>query len=590
MTQSTSASQPPPILPDKSTARDRIGFAPHVKAVAETALAAAGGSTPMVIGVVGAPRQGRTSFLRQVEARLREAEAPAPVLVRFAADRGDSAQVPGMLLRALAAAVRARTGDTTGGAEHEQADLAFVTALEARLEGRHPPVSAPGLPVVVLIDDLDRAPDRAVTGLEQALDLPGVAFVCAVGPGEARLRTDLAVGLPRPDRAALRAHLAELVADRTGVAGEEDRLLDVLGDDLGRVKRFANALGYALWFAGRGAGPEPTSDLARLARAGQALRLFLVAERLPRLHQALDEEPALLVALERSLREHGSVQSGAISGMDRLLGGDGGPVLERILRHEHADEPPFFADADTVRASLRILQPVSTPRLMSRPLEPNEQVGPAPVAASEAASVEQAGAATLVGEPSSADQEQRSPSELLRDLDHPSGQVRRAAAESLGAAGESGAVPALIAKLNEPAPEGRRAAVVALGALGDERAVDPLLGLIEDEDPDVRRAAFGALGRIGSDRAVDPLVPKLQDDQRRVRQAALGALVKILRDETDQKLLSRDFDGVHPWLDPAFPIDAERRRRAAEALRLSDKEVVRRYQDLAKHLGLALTG
>ena len=56
----------------------------------------------------------------------------------------------------------------------------------------------------------------------------------------------------------------------------------------------------------------------------------------------------------------------------------------------------------------------------------------------------------------------------------------------------------------------------------------------------------------------------------------------------DQKLLSRDLDGVIPFLDPREPISNLAVDRAASKLNLAPDEVRRRYEALADRFHLRL--
>jgi hypothetical protein len=65
-------------------------------------------------------------------------------------------------------------------------------------------------------------------------------------------------------------------------------------------------------------------------------------------------------------------------------------------------------------------------------------------------------------------------------------------------------------------------------------------------------------------------------------------LVRIRGDETDTKLLSRDVDGMGPWLDPRDPIDEARIEKAAARLKVPAEEIRRRYKVLANEFGLRI--
>jgi HEAT repeat protein len=73
----------------------------------------------------------------------------------------------------------------------------------------------------------------------------------------------------------------------------------------------------------------------------------------------------------------------------------------------------------------------------------------------------------------------------------------------------------------------RRAAAESLGAIGDPQAVPPLLLALEDEHWSVRCAAAGALGQIRSTKATSALLARLHDDDQTVRRAAVAALGEL---------------------------------------------------------------
>jgi hypothetical protein len=138
---------------------------------------------------------------------------------------------------------------------------------------------------------------------------------------------------------------------------------------------------------------------------------------------------------------------------------------------------------------------------------------------------------------------------LIARLEDTDADVRYAAAEALGNMGSERAVEPLIARLEDTDADVRYAAARVLGNMGSERAVEPLIARLEHADADVRYAAAEALGNMGSERAVEPLIARLEDTDADVRRAAVKALSRRVEQE-DRYLLSRDFDGINPFLDP----------------------------------------
>jgi HEAT repeat protein len=101
--------------------------------------------------------------------------------------------------------------------------------------------------------------------------------------------------------------------------------------------------------------------------------------------------------------------------------------------------------------------------------------------------------------------------------------IQRAAAEALGALGDTRAAPALIAALKSgySSADLRQVTAVALGQIGDARAVEALVDALKDKERNVREAAAEALVRIGAP-AIPSLIAAAQDP------AVRGDVVKAL--------------------------------------------------------------
>jgi HEAT repeat protein len=128
--------------------------------------------------------------------------------------------------------------------------------------------------------------------------------------------------------------------------------------------------------------------------------------------------------------------------------------------------------------------------------------------------------------------------EVLVDADR---NLRRAAAESLGAIGDPQAVPPLLLALEDEHWSVRCAAAGALGRIRSGKSLPALLARLQDDDQTVRRAAVAALGELGDTRAAGRLVAALQDAGlqgaalealRRMGSAALGELEKAFAGAT----------------------------------------------------------
>jgi HEAT repeat protein len=176
---------------------------------------------------------------------------------------------------------------------------------------------------------------------------------------------------------------------------------------------------------------------------------------------------------------------------------------------------------------------------------------------------------------------------LIARLDDSDPDVRGATAWALGEIKSKAAVAPLIFRLEDSGPEVRRAAAQALGQIKSEVAVASLIARLDDSDPDMRRVAAQALAENGSEAAVAPLIARLDDGDADVRKAALDAVSKRL-DGVDRKLLTRDLDGLNPFLDPHDPILNQAAAAAASKLSLTMEETRERYEVLAEQFHLSL--
>jgi HEAT repeat protein len=162
---------------------------------------------------------------------------------------------------------------------------------------------------------------------------------------------------------------------------------------------------------------------------------------------------------------------------------------------------------------------------------------------------------------------------LLAALDDASWRVRSAAAERLACAPAELVLPALLSALEPGAGAGRRnaaaAALVGLGApalravvdalvtggpevrtaaaeilgeAGDRRVVPALAARLCDRDPNARAAAAEALGKIGGPEAVSALQASLADGDASLRRAAVAALAQLRAPPPARRLveLARD--------------------------------------------------
>ena len=176
---------------------------------------------------------------------------------------------------------------------------------------------------------------------------------------------------------------------------------------------------------------------------------------------------------------------------------------------------------------------------------------------------------------------------LLAWLDYPNSALLRSVTTALGNIGNERALEPLIARLEDQEADVRGAAAEALGNIGNERSVEPLIAKLNDPMIEISVAVAEALGRIGSERAVELLIANLEDPDAYTRRLSLQALSQEIP-EIDRLLLSRDLDGLNPFLDPHKEISTEFASKAAEEVRLTIEEVKAHYEALAERFPLKL--
>ena len=177
---------------------------------------------------------------------------------------------------------------------------------------------------------------------------------------------------------------------------------------------------------------------------------------------------------------------------------------------------------------------------------------------------------------------------LIARLEDKNAKVRSSVAHALGAINSEKAVEPLIACLKDKDADVRSAVAQALGAIKSEKAVEQLIARLKDENADVQSSVAHALGAINSEKAVEPLIARLKDKNADVRRDALNGLAQDL-EKIDRKLLSRDLDGIVPFLDPREPINDAFAKRAASKFELTVEDVRKRFETLAARFGLRLT-
>jgi len=139
----------------------------------------------------------------------------------------------------------------------------------------------------------------------------------------------------------------------------------------------------------------------------------------------------------------------------------------------------------------------------------------------------------------------------------------------------------------------RSIAITALGENWRDETTRKLLAerAVHDEHAYARGATLWALGdnwpdettrKLLKERAVDA---SLTDDQRTEHYVALGRM----HSEFGRFVLTKDFDGRPPYLDPREPISREHIERAAEKANVPADKIDETVQSLSDHLGWNIT-
>lgn len=226
----------------------------------------------------------------------------------------------------------------------------------------------------------------------------------------------------------------------------------------------------------------------RALRDESPWRRELAARRLGLIH-AFDSRSALRGALQQGPEP---VAYAAAAALARQRDGR---TLAWIFAH-----PSYFASRPPRQrtALLRAFGPAATPRIAAELAQGIADPG------LERAAIERLGAAGHTA----------SGPEIRRRLEHPSLELRVAAARALGWLGDTANVPALVTALGDRAWEVRAQAARALGRIGDPDAVSALADRLGDEQWWVRRHAAYALAELGLEgEAVLRLESKLSNDR-----------------------------------------------------------------------------
>ena len=181
---------------------------------------------------------------------------------------------------------------------------------------------------------------------------------------------------------------------------------------------------------------------------------------------------------------------------------------------------------------------------------------------------------------------------LVHALTDSDSEVRRSAADALGTMKDAQAADALSHALLDVNAEVRFAAATSLCALGDPRGEDFALRRLsswDDGGDDVTwHRRILALARLDTPRVQYALKLYLSGRSSMKRAVVVEALAQN-RGPIERALLSRDCDGIQPWIDPREPITRDRVAACAARLKLSPDAVQAHYEALAPAFSLRLT-
>jgi hypothetical protein len=156
----------------------------------------------------------------------------------------------------------------------------------------------------------------------------------------------------------------------------------------------------------------------------------------------------------------------------------------------------------------------------------------------------------------------------------------------LGSSRVTAAVDVVAGYTGHPQNEVAEVAARVLGEIGSVRARSLLYELVERDDrlaPEAMRAFAGVRGRLARDAAI----AGRRSSHSQVRSAAIGmSLTKLSK--LERMLLSEDFDGSAPFIDPAVIVSAPRLRAAIQRTGRDEDDVREAYKRLAQELELKL--
>jgi len=205
---------------------------------------------------------------------------------------------------------------------------------------------------------------------------------------------------------------------------------------------------------------------------------------------------------------------------------------------------------------------------------------------------------------------------VSRLVEDSSGFVRAAAMETMARMDDPRATEMLLGLLEGRNRDLTIGAVEALAYAKDARAQGAILARLDDADSRIRSAAVNALSVRGGPEALEALVARLHEPQRTQMianalfglgtEAGIAAVASLVDHDfagvrrlavqaiatkcepVEKKILSKDIDGMPPWMDPRKPITDARVQEVAAGLNLTPEIVRALYEDLPVRLGLRL--
>ncbi|MDC3959951.1 HEAT repeat domain-containing protein [Polyangium jinanense] len=165
--------------------------------------------------------------------------------------------------------------------------------------------------------------------------------------------------------------------------------------------------------------------------------------------------------------------------------------------------------------------------------------------------------------------------------------VRRAAIMALVKLKADEAIVPLIENLERPNEIPLDATVRLLAGLGAGAVLRALVAPLRHTDTAVRSAAVEVLERIGGEAIEALLMERLDDPDPSIRRQALRALSGRV-ERWERRLLSEDYDGAAPFIDPRAPLDDAWLSQAASRMQVPIEEVRGRVEALAPRFGIPL--